>query len=1701
MNPFALQSQVSLPFSPSQHQETHQKTILKITKRGIFLRPAASPCFTNFGRGKNPISKAVSCSMAQDVVLERDTLLDAKEAEILVSTCITRNLPAALTLDQGLDCIKEAVEELVANPPSCSSGMYRFQLAVPPSAKALKWFSCQPDTSKVYPLFFLSNETENPTYKSLSLGRTRGVFGIGSAVNFKGTSPDASGENTAIQRSLPAETTSSKAYGFLDMEFNSKMSTVKNESGSFDLFIPQIELDEFEDISFLSATLAWDDSSICTFTEAVQKFELAFDQARHYCIDGTGWTRSSLLKFNNAEEHEQMVRVNALLLDGKNLEANKMRDSSTGFHQFSARLSPTLAITNNMIDKSNQVNSFIQDCPNINSVWANLIVEECTRLGLTYFCVAPGSRSSPLTIAASNHPLTTCAVCIDERSLAFHALGYAKGSNKPAVVITSSGTAVSNLFPAVVEASQNFVPLLVLSADRPPELVDVGANQAINQVNHFGVFARQFFSLQTSTDEVSARVVLTTVDSAVYKATSTPCGPVHINCPFREPLATSQKTWNRNCLKGLDPWMSTNEPFTSYIPFQHTLTSNQLNGPMTEVLKLIQGAMQGMLVLGSIYKEDDMWAALLLAKHLSWPVAVDVQSGLRLRKYVNSFLDKKNILFVDQLDQLLLSDSIRSWLQADVIVQIGSRITGRRVAQMIENCFPCSFIMVDEHSGRHDPSNIMTHRIQSTITQFSDCVIKCCSPQENQKWTEILRGLDMAVGWETSSFINSEHSLTEPYVARKIFETIRCGSALFIGNSMPVRDTDMYGSSWVQCTHGGSLMSSSGLPCHYVQVNSNRGASGIDGLISTAVGFAIGTNKRVLFVIGDVSFLHDTNGLSLLRERACRKPMVILLVNNHGGAIFCQLPVASTMDRRIMDQFFYTTHNVSLRDLFTAHGVKHIHVKTKGELDDALFASQRDDVDCVVEVESSIDTNVEFHSNLRNFTRQASDHALSVLSNLSVSNSTSEGDKLYKINKMAYSQYRVQLNAPPTSASRGSDTATSYRDGFVVSLTLEDGSTGYGEVAPLEIHLENLQDVEEQLRFLTHVMEGKTVDNVIPLLKYSFSSWIWNNLGIPPSSIYPSVRCGLEMALLSAISSRQGCTLLDILHPGRESSNGPSAVEICALIDSFGTPMETAFVASKLIEEGFNAIKIKVARRGDPDEDIAVIQEVRNKVGQDIVVRADANRKWTYDEAIKFASAVKDCGLQYIEEPVNNEEDIIKFCDETGMPVALDESINYTRENPLNFLQKYIHPGVAAVVIKPSVIGGFENAALIARWAQQHDKMTVISAAFESSLGLSAFVQFAQHLDLESAEMRKLMKKESKISIAHGFGTYKWFKEHVTAEPLNFHHSPDHGSVVASAVDAGRLLQQGRLNSDVLVRNSIQEQVKDYQLPVDVDGISVSLKVRETGESSDGTAVVFLHGFLGTGEDWAPIMKSVSGSTRCIAIDLPGHGESTLGYHGSRNGLDRPNLSIEVMVDMLCKVLDYLALKKVALVGYSMGARIALYTALKCSNKVERAVIISGSPGLIDTNARTTRKAKDDFRASMLISNGLKRFLDTWYAEELWTSLKIHPHFNQMVKNRLQHNDLHNLGKVLSDMSIGRQPSLWEDLEQNQVPLQIIVGGNDAKFKKIANEMVLRLDSAHEVAEPAQIVEIPNAGHAVHIENPLAVISAVRQFITRTNKN
>uniref|UniRef100_A0A0E0CMI1 Mandelate racemase/muconate lactonizing enzyme C-terminal domain-containing protein n=1 Tax=Oryza meridionalis TaxID=40149 RepID=A0A0E0CMI1_9ORYZ len=1109
-----------------------------------------------------------------------------------------------------------------------------------------------------------------------------------------------------------------------------------------------------------------------------------------------------------------------------------------------------------------------------------------------------------------------------------------------------------------------------------------------------------------------------------------PQGPVHINCAFREPLDYGYQDWSVDCLKGLDKWFINREPYTRYLGMKMVSALGNYSCSVMEVLEIVKNANQGLLLVGAIHTEDDIWAVTLLARHLSWPIAADVLSGLRMRRVQKSIpgLDK-SICFIDHIDQILLSESVKSWKTPDVIVQIGSRITSKRVGTYLESCSPSSYILIDAHPCRHDPSHVVSHRIQATITEFAASLCQCNFQTKTSRWSDILMVLNSAVSQEIMFQVHSECSLTEPYVAHVIGEALYGDATMFIGNSMVIRDLDMFGKGWID--H--STNANNAMMHHFpgflgAPVAGNRGASGIDGLLSTSIGFAIGSNKH-------------------------RKPMTVIVINNHGGAIFSLLPVAKTASPQILEKFFYTLHDISISKLCAAHRIKHILVQTKAELHDALVKSHEGHVDCVVEVENRIVDNANFH--------------------------------------------RIQLAAPRTS---GISEGSFFHEGFILKLCVGDSIVGFGEVAPIEIHEEDLLDVEEQLRFLFHRMKDAELD-VVPLLRGSFSNWIWTSLGIPTSSVFPSVKCGLEMAILNLLASQRTdrsygiCTGSNVVEYNQSST---ASIQICALVDSCGTPMDVTLAVVKLVAEGFTTIKLKVGRRENPAEDAAVIQKVREIVGYKINIRADANRNWTYEQAIDFGSRVKGLCLQYIEEPVDSVNDIIKFCENSGLPVALDETIDNLTGDVIPKLHQFSHPGIVALVIKPSVVGGFETAAYIAKWAHMHDKMAVISSTYESSVGLATYIQFAHYVDRQNAITSRIKNEGSCGNVAHGLGTYQWLREDVSDQKLKIHAPPLGDGIRASAEDAHGYLQHLVINDKKIERTYNEEKLRSYFIQVDGDNFSYQVKLQEGGDCTHEKVILFLHGFLGTSEDWVPMMKALSPSARVIAVDLPGHGESEILQHDVENS-NQISFSVQSVADLLLKLIRNITDGEVVVVGYSMGARIALHMALNQNHKISGAVIISGSPGLRDEAGKRRRSAIDRSRAHFLSSCGLENFLETWYSAKMWASLREHPKFDSLVRTRMKHNNIKALSKVLADSSIGTQKSLWEDLKHLKSPLLIVAGEKDPKFKEISQQMCreIRKHKDRESDGLCEMIIIPDSGHAVHVENPLPLVRAIRKFLVR----
>jgi 2-succinyl-5-enolpyruvyl-6-hydroxy-3-cyclohexene-1-carboxylate synthase len=571
----------------------------------------------------------------------------------------------------------------------------------------------------------------------------------------------------------------------------------------------------------------------------------------------------------------------------------------------------------------------------INTLWGALLIEELIRNGSHYFCLSPGSRSTPLTLAIARHNHARTIICHDERGAAFHALGYARAMGKPAVLVCTSGSAAAHYYPAVVEAAMDRLPMLILSADRPPELQDTGANQTIRQSALFGAYAKWHVNLPCPDPVIAAATLLSAVDQALYQACATPSGPVHVNCPYREPLVPSGETSDdEGYLTTLAAWRTTNKPFTEYLP----LTRQPADHQVQQVKTLLQGTRNGLIAIGRLNNEAERRSVKHLLAVLKWPAFVDVASGLRLSQSARSV--------VHYYDQLLLWDAFCATHRPETLLQIGSRFVSKRfLAYLQQTPCPPQHIIVKNHPYRYDPSSTITHHLETDIAAFCEALLDNMTPSPAPEWNHAFLARSALVDRIVSTTVNASQSLSEIAVARLVSERLPADQGHWLGNSMPVRDMDMYASPF------GSAE----------QIAANRGASGIDGTVAAASGFAVGLHKPVTVVLGDLALLHDLNSLELVMR--CPVPLVIIVINNNGGGIFSMLPIANFPD--VFETYFATPTNLSFKAAAQLFGLAYVKPNTTREFlvayDQALAATTA----TLIEVVTDRQENARLHRELQ----------------------------------------------------------------------------------------------------------------------------------------------------------------------------------------------------------------------------------------------------------------------------------------------------------------------------------------------------------------------------------------------------------------------------------------------------------------------------------------------------------------------------------------------------------------------------------------------------------------------------------------------------------------------------------------------------------------------------------------------------------------
>lgn len=560
----------------------------------------------------------------------------------------------------------------------------------------------------------------------------------------------------------------------------------------------------------------------------------------------------------------------------------------------------------------------------LNRLWAELMLEELTRFGIRHVCIAPGSRSTPLTLAAQSNDKLTIHPHFDERGLGFFALGLAKALQSPVAVIVTSGTAVANLLPAVAEAGLTKEKLVLLTSDRPTELIECGANQAIRQQGIFSQHVCSEIALPSPTLSIAPGWLLATLDQAC-ESQRRDGGAVHINCPYPEPLYGEEvelSAYFSNYLSELPQWRDSNHPYVSMVA-----TVDMQSSDPCAVLPVWSELInkKGVIVAGKL-AADELCAVRQLAKQLGWPLLVDPQAG-GSSEWAH-------------FDLWLQSDACRDlFTQAEVLLQFGARLVSKRLGQFIAGHDWQAYWLIDPQHSRLDPYHRSLTRfvcpIQHLVSELRDAsselLIDSCESRVAgcelgvssyelreskaakgktplmQGWADPLIAASERVRSLALSAMSHPEQLTEISFAASLDACVDAQTSLFIGNSLIVRLVDMF----------------SRLPD--MPVFTNRGASGIDGLIATAAGVQQGQQQPLLCLIGDTSLLYDLNSLALLSQTA--HPCVVVVMNNDGGGIFDMLPVPEQQK----DQLYRMPHGYEFSHAAAMFGLEYCRPETLSE--------------------------------------------------------------------------------------------------------------------------------------------------------------------------------------------------------------------------------------------------------------------------------------------------------------------------------------------------------------------------------------------------------------------------------------------------------------------------------------------------------------------------------------------------------------------------------------------------------------------------------------------------------------------------------------------------------------------------------------------------------------------------------------------------
>jgi len=565
------------------------------------------------------------------------------------------------------------------------------------------------------------------------------------------------------------------------------------------------------------------------------------------------------------------------------------------------------------------------DATNRNTALASALVDELARAGVRHACVSPGSRSAPLARALWHQPRIRVWSHVDERSAGFFAVGIAQETGMPAVVLTTSGTAGANVHPAVAEASEGRVPLIVLTADRPPELRGRGAGQTIDQLKLYGSAVRWFCELGVArADDTGLLHYRSTGARAVAESRGRPPGPVHLNVPMTEPLAPDPAPGD---VTATSPLARDGRPLGRALTAVPPAAAEPSDELVSAFADLVSECERGLIVAGRQRDAGLAPTVAALARACGYPVLAEPTSQLRCGPHDRELVATAYDLVFRELPAALAPE---------LVIRVGDMVTSKPVRTWLAGHPECRQVVIDPDGAWNEPTSTADLIARADPAALMSVFAEQLEPRTERGWQERWLGASAVAEQAVDAFLGAlGDELFEPHVHRDLPALLPAGSTVFVASSMPIRDVETF-------------LPTTERPLRFL---ANRGANGIDGLVSTGLGAAATAPGRTYVLTGDLGLYHDMNGLLAMRRLGVEATIVVM--NNGGGGIFDFLPIARHRDG--WEELFGTPTGLDLAKVAELYGLPFTRAGSYSDLPGAFGRTG------LVEIPLERGRNVELH--------------------------------------------------------------------------------------------------------------------------------------------------------------------------------------------------------------------------------------------------------------------------------------------------------------------------------------------------------------------------------------------------------------------------------------------------------------------------------------------------------------------------------------------------------------------------------------------------------------------------------------------------------------------------------------------------------------------------------------------------------------------